>query len=137
MYITCVQARTEAIDTSCQYSSPTHCEIGLQCNMLMYNPSSEFELSDTGIDTQHDSSFILSEESLSPPFPSTRKGEKIQPMVTTCYSWLKLLHNNYVFLFCTQITSTTYIRRRYNIVEGETVPEDVPAAPSPLCSGYM
>ena len=62
-----VQARTEAIDTSCQYSPPTHSEIGLQCDMLMYNSSSESELPDTGIDTQHDSSFILSEESLSPP----------------------------------------------------------------------
>ena len=38
-------------------------------------------------------------------------------MVTTCYSWLKLLHNNYVFLFCTQITSTTYIRRWYKLLK--------------------
>ena len=61
-----VQARAEAIDTSCQYSPPPLSEIGLQCDMLIYNPSSESELSDNGIDTQHDSSFILSEESLNP-----------------------------------------------------------------------
>ena len=29
------------------------------------------------------------------------------------------------------------LQEMVQIVEGETVPEDVPAAPSPLCSGYM
>ena len=29
------------------------------------------------------------------------------------------------------------LQEMVQIVEGETVPEDVPAAPAPLCSGYM
>ena len=79
------------------------------------------------------------------PFPSTRKGntvivKRVLKDLTYGIYIIQLVENYYTIIPYFSIAHdyiNNLLQEMVQIVEGETVPEDVPAAPSPLCSGYM